>query len=193
MARKKAVDINESLTSLPMVALDQFTDFQGTLKVLTDESYTRLRESVLKHGVSFPIFVWRQEMKSGKVRHYVIDGHQRLVVLRGLQKEGYEVPEKLPVVLISAKSRKEAKEKLLLVVSQYGHLSIPGLESFMEDAKLSLPNLKDMIQLPELNLGELDVDIDLTPFLANIPEVTQTGDEEQRMIVCPHCGQEFAL
>ncbi len=62
---------------------------QGNLKELSVPNFEKLKHSLLKHGISFPLFVWQH----GGI-NYVLDGHQRDRVLRRMQEEGYEVPYK---------------------------------------------------------------------------------------------------
>lgn len=65
--------------TLPLADL---LDFQGNLKFLADAEFQKLRRLILKRGFSYPVFVWGG--------NNIMDGHQRLLVLRHLiEKEGY--------------------------------------------------------------------------------------------------------
>jgi len=134
------------------------TEFQGGLKIRDEADIEKAKTSILKYGWSFPFFVW----VSGKT-NYCLDGHARLLVLKQLEEEGYLIPE-LPVVYISAKNRAEAKQKLLRLNSNFGHLTKESVLEFAEDIDLNF----DEIALP-------DSVIDFT----DATEPTETeGDDE---------------
>ena len=43
--------------------LEDLHPLQGDLKTLSEEKYRKLRKTLLKHGFSFPFFVWKNEGK----------------------------------------------------------------------------------------------------------------------------------
>jgi len=57
------------------VPLNELQNFQGNLKTLGDGDFKKLRNQILKHGFSFPVFVWGKQL---------LDGHQRIFVARSL-------------------------------------------------------------------------------------------------------------
>ena len=85
------------------IELDELLEFQGNLKTLDKIEAEKLKQSILKHGFSFPFFVWTDNQK----QKHIIDGHQRLSVLKDMCSDGYEV-NSLPVVYIEAKTEKQA-------------------------------------------------------------------------------------
>ena len=60
---------------------------------------------------------------------YILDGHQRINVIKSCNGEPYE----LPYIPIEAKNKVEAKKKLALVNSQYGRITRDGWDGFMHD------------------------------------------------------------
>src|SRR5262245_35127684 len=108
----------KAATSIELVNLQPL---QGNLKELSVKNFDKLKKSILKHGLSFPFFVWQ----NGGV-NYVLDGHQRDRVLRKMQEQGYTIPS-LPCALVEAKDRKEAAAKILLISSQYGKMTEQSL------------------------------------------------------------------
>jgi DNA modification methylase len=138
--------------------LAELTEMQGGLKERTDVDYDKIKLSIIKYGFSFPLFVW----KSGKT-NYLLDGHGRFATLCKMQKDGYIVPP-LPVVYIQAKDKKEAKQKLLRLNSQYGKMTKESVLEFAEDIDLNF----DEIALP-------DTVIDFTD--ATEPQETEGDDE----------------
>jgi DNA modification methylase len=138
--------------------LAELTEFQGGLKQRTDIDYDKIKLSICKYGFSFPFFVWKNGSKN-----YLLDGHGRFATLCKMQKDGYTIPP-LPVVYVSCKDKKEAKEKLLRLNSQYGKMSKESVLEFCSDIELNF----DEIALP-------DTVIDFTD--ATEPQETEGDDE----------------
>ena len=69
------------------VPLADLTPLQGDLKDLSEGNFEKLKKSILKHGITFPFFVWQSGGKN-----YILDGTQRDRVLKRMAEEGYEVP-----------------------------------------------------------------------------------------------------
>jgi len=127
------------------VPLDDLKNFQGNLKELGRESFEKLRRQILsKKGFSFPVFVWGD--------NNLLDGHQRLFVVRHLVEEkGYSVGP-LPVVEIEAVDKKEAAEKLLDLNSHYGKIIDQGLSDFINDNDLDFDTLVNDLDLPDFDI-----------------------------------------
>jgi site-specific DNA-methyltransferase (adenine-specific) len=137
--------------------LKQITDFQGNLKERDDADFEKIERSIKKHGFSFPFFIW----KKGKI-NYCLDGHGRLGALNRLVASGEKLPP-LPVVYVQCKDEAEAKEILLKLNSQYGHMTADSVREFLGDLQ---------IDFEDLALPEGTLDLSLTPT-----EET-TGDDE---------------
>jgi len=153
---------------------------QGDLKELSESNFNKLRQSILRHGITFPFFVWQNDSKN-----YILDGTQRDRVLTRMAEEGFHIPA-LPCALIEAKDRKEAAEKILLIGSQYGKMTNNSLEQFLSENDLDLMALNDELELPSIDL-EFFRDADFQPV---------STDEQGRLdrknpITCPNCGHEF--
>lgn len=116
-------DIRVTCHAADVLPVDSLVEFQGNLKTISRENLDKLKRSILRHGFSAPIFVWR-----GSDNH-ILDGHQRLRALLEFRQEGYNLPL-LPVVFIDAEDEKEAKEKLLYITSQYGDFDKNGFWDF---------------------------------------------------------------
>ena len=122
--------------------LEDMTVMQGNLKERNDTDYEKIKKSILTYSFSFPFFIW----KSGKT-NYLIDGHGRFATLCKMQKDGYIIPP-LPVVYISCKDKKDAKQKLLRLNSQYGKMTKESVLEFAEDIDLNF----DEIALPDTTI-----------------------------------------
>jgi hypothetical protein len=152
--------------------LENILDFQGELKSLSSTNYERLKKQILEQGFSAPIFVWKNNAK-----YYCLDGTQRRLVLTKLKAEGYKIPD-LPAVEIFAKTKLEAKKKLLSYVSQFGKVESQGLYEFIIEAEIPIEDMADF-EIPEIDMDEFKAEYfaDDPPAGAgsedNIPEVAQ--------------------
>lgn len=144
----------------------EMTDLQGNLKARTDIDYDKIKLSFIKYGFSFPFFVWKSEG-----RNYILDGHGRASTLAKMQKDGYLIPD-LPVVYVDCKDKKEAKEKLLRLNSQYGKMTKESVLEFAEDIELNF----DEIALPDTTICFDDVTE--TPETEGDDEVPEVDEKE---------------
>ena len=152
----------------------EMTELQGTLKHREDVDYDKIKLSMIKFGFSFPFFVAKLEGKN-----YILDGHGRFGTLCKMQKDGYLIPD-LPVVYVECKDKTEAKEKLLRLNSQYGHmtkesvLEFVGGEFELNTEEISLPDTvidfaddTDAVEdFPELKEGDRDTQCTMTFVLS---------------------------
>jgi hypothetical protein len=152
------IQISTTLDNLPKLGLGQLTDFQGNLKDLRDVDLHKMIASFLIEGFFVPFYVWND----GET-NWILDGHQRLrtltylekngiyakmqgesVEISNTQKKGYSkviVPDQFPVVYIDSKDTKNAKEKLLLINSQYGQITKDGFDEFTVDLEKDFFNI----------------------------------------------------
>jgi hypothetical protein len=128
--------------------LDKLVPLQGNLKVLSVREFEKLQASLLQYGISFPFLAWKQNGTT-----YILDGHQRDTVLRKMREQGWKIPP-VPVAYVQAKSKKEAMEKILLISSKYGQITHEGLLEFVALGDIKLPDLKNYIHIPELDLDK---------------------------------------
>src|SRR5688572_29346888 len=128
------------------IRLEELTQLQGNLKELSEANFRKLKASIIKNGITFPLFIWQHEGAN-----FILDGTQRDRVLRKLADEGYHIPS-LPCALITAKDKREACEKILLISSQYGKMTNDSLYEFISKNQLGFPDLEEMLELPQINL-----------------------------------------
>lgn len=159
------------------IALSEFVELQGPLKSLSVDNYTKLKNVIIEHGFSAPVSVWRH-----KDKFKIIDGHQRVRVLRGMLDEGYKIPKKIPVVWIEAKSEKEAVLKCLSAASAYGHVEDEGLYELMVKHKLTMGDVKN-IELPKIELPKFAQNYFEEPTEGNIPddEIPETRETSVKL------------
>ena len=128
------------------LAPHDITPFQGNLKDLSVANYKKLKAGILKLGFSEPLSVWRYQGTN-----YVLNGHQRLrTVLKMISDEGYQCDE-LPINIIQADNKKQAKEKILALTSQYGEITSAGLYEFLNEADISLNDINEHYRFAEID------------------------------------------
>ena len=167
---------------------------QGDLKVMDPEDKAALRASLEEWGFSFPVHSW--EDPKGK-KKYVMDAHQRLVVISEMASEGWVIPD-LPVAWVYAKNMDEAKKKLLAAASQYGRVTVGGLTKFIKVANVPVKVLPTMYRFPEIDMVKFQA-AHLTPgtkevsFTATDKKAGELDEDEFKDFehTCPKCGFEF--
>lgn len=161
--------------------LNELTPLQGNLKELSHANFEKLKRSILKHGITFPFFVWQSDGTN-----WILDGTQRDRVLSKMVQEGYRCPL-LPCATIEAKDRKEAAEKILLISSGYGKMTEESLDEFLSENDLSFLELSDELELPAIDERYFS---DPNDFSAG-NEDEQGRLDQKSPVACPACGHEF--
>lgn len=152
-------------TALPLSA---FKDFQGNLKSLSQNDYTRLRKQIEDLGFSEPISVW--QAPEGET--FILNGHQRLHTVQKMVEDGFTCPA-LPVSIIDAGSRLEAKKKLLAFTSQYGQMERQGLYEYVMESEILPQDLLLDYRFPEIDLNSF-----LQEFFVEIQPEPGCGEDE---------------
>jgi len=133
--------------------IDDLEPLQGELKKLSDKNFNKLRKSLIEKGFKLVLHVWQ----NGGV-NYLIDGHQRVYVLQQLRKQGYEVPP-IPCALVQARTYSEAKETVLMAISQYGKVDEKGFDDFIDGEDFDLDAF-DIPNLPDYDFPSLETQPD---------------------------------
>jgi hypothetical protein len=128
---KKQIKIN--CIGADTVHIDKLETFQGGLKELSEESYQKLKNLILEHGIIAPINVWEFTEET----LVVLDGHQRNKALIRMRNEGFIIP-KLPINYINAVDEQDAKRKLLCLTSTFGTMTQESLIEFCTDAEIDV-------------------------------------------------------
>jgi len=162
--------------------LDQLVPFQGELKSLSEDSFNKLKKSLLKYGVTFPFFVWQDGPT-----YNILDGQQRERVLTALKDEGYVIPL-LPVVLIEAANATEAREKILLASSQNGEITQESLYQFIHQNQIDWTEISSMV-----DFRVFGVDKFTDGWMKESPEDFKEVDENiETEHTCPKCGYQWS-
>ena len=159
-------------TGSDTIELDELADFQGALKQRSAADINKIIKSIKKHGFSFPFFVWAHD----DINH-VLDGHGRLAALKKMQADGEEIPA-LPCVYVEAENEAEAKEKLLKLNSQYGHMTAESVADFLDGMEIEL----DDLALPDgvLDLSGIAAPEEETKGDDDAPDVDEDGEPDSK-------------
>lgn len=131
------------------VPLESLEPFQGDLKQLSKEEYEKFRKVLIQDGFSFCVHIWQNKKKN-----YIIDGHQRVFVLKQLREtEGFKIPA-IPVSVIKAPSFKAAKLRVLSGASQYGRITQSGLHQFMTENEIAFDDIVASFNFSEIDFGD---------------------------------------
>lgn len=158
-------------------SLDNLIPFQGDLKELTKANYEKLKTEILQHGFSAPFFYWASNEKIPK--KYLLDGHQRKITLVAMEQEGFYLPNKFPVVEIKAKTKREAKSKLLAFTSQYGKISKAGLIQFAEHSKIDIEKVVGRFSFDAISFDGFSQGVVSSHERTNGIENVDDGDGEE--------------
>lgn len=128
---------------LPVLDYRLVKPLQGDLKDLSDTNHAKLLRVLQRRGFTTPLYVW----KNGE-DYYLLDGHQRRRVMmkNDLNDEGSYL---VPYLRIAAADEQDAKAQLLEITSQYGTITIEGLDEFAFDLELEDINF-DAINMERL-------------------------------------------
>lgn len=153
------------------VDVDELYDLQGNLKSSNEERDVKLQNSMIEFGFSFPIFYW--EDTDG--RKWIIDAHRRKANLIKLRERGWTIP-RLPADPVYAESKTQAKQKLLLLNSQYGEITKEGWDEFTGDVPMD--DIEDMLEIPGLEDAEVN----------EVKATSIPSEKEPETFTCSNCG-----
>lgn len=176
MSEKQRGAIRVTCKAADALPLDALIDFQGDIKTLSEENAAKLRARIERDGINAPVFVWRSGGKASK--HYILDGHQRVAVLRQMAIEGIEIPD-IPVAYIDAKNRKDAASKLLAIASQYGQFVFSELEKWADEIDVTFDDIR---------LMGAEMTLEVPDFSISSEDEQGRLDKVGKQVVCPNCG-----
>jgi hypothetical protein len=170
------MEIRNDVKELVMMDIEELVPFQGNLKNLTKRNYEKLKKQIYSLGFSAPFFAWRDPSDK---KLYLLDGHQRHRALKQMRvEESFSMP-KLPVVIIAAEDKTQAKKKVLSLTSQYGNMTDEGLYEFMSESGLSIPDIEDF-RFPEIGIDSFKKSF--------FEEPEETIVQPAGVHLCPNCG-----
>lgn len=175
MAAKAQRVIEVTCKGATTVPIESLEGFQGNLKTLEERRYEKLKTAILRFGFSFPMQLWKSRGKS-----YIIDGHQRLFVVKKLIAEGWKLNggKRLPADWIQAKNKKEARAKVLLASSEYGTFDEESVYGFMHEPgmEIDIGDLRAYANLSSINMKDFEAGWFGEPTM---PELGETSPFEQ--------------
>lgn len=172
--------------------IDQINPFQGDLVEMSDEARSKLKTEILTTGFAFAPHVW---LNPDDEKYYLLDGHQRISVLKDLRADGYDIP-KIPINVVEGHSIKEAKRRILQARSQYGQMTAQGLYDFTVLNDISLQDLHASFDFPSIDMARFDSffskpaeDEEKKPAEGS----REIGEDQFSHLIhtCPECGHRF--
>ncbi|HAV56626.1 MAG TPA: hypothetical protein DCX45_03690 [Acinetobacter junii] len=154
---------------------------QDGLKTSTPDNLTKLKNSIKANQFIMPFTVWQENKK----QLWILDGHHRKLALEELEKEGTEIPKLLPANFVDVENKKEACKLVLLYSSLYAEIQNKGLEDFLANSNLSLNELVNEINLPDVDLTEY--------FKQAIPEEQLDDAPEPQKTALSKLGDLFLI
>lgn len=186
------MEVINKIDNLVYKKYEELEGFQEDLKELSKQEYEKLKNSILINGIIAPVYVWNNK---------ILDGHQRVKVLKQLKLSGVDIPEEIPCVEIVAKSEKQAKKFLLQYVSQHGKITDEGLYSYLHNSTLIKDyfDIKQEIDLPGFNMDMFEKGY-ITDFTKEDLEKAQFAEDKEKEVdenietdyECPKCGHKFS-
>jgi hypothetical protein len=144
------------------VPLAQLQGLQHGLKSLSPENHKKLRALIIRKGFIDPVAVWRQGDD-----YFLLNGHQRVGVVRALVAEGYQCPD-IPVTVVDAANLKEAKDHVLAMSSSFATVEEEGLRNFLRDSEIATEILLDEMRLTDFSMRDfidsMTDEIEMTPI-----------------------------
>lgn len=139
-----------------MLKLDyrELLPLQGELKDFDEAGEQALLESLKQKGAFVPFFVWVEEWHETEATRkpetvWILDGHRRhhTYTKHDITIDG---SHKVDCISIDADSLDDAKEKLLLISSQYGTITEEGLAQFLGGTDIDLDFIAQAIRFDAL-------------------------------------------
>lgn len=179
------MQILNKVKDTPTTDVNTFLSWQFNDLKDKDRDVTKLKQSILKSGWSFPVFVWETPQETDEITpdgpkliYYVIDGTGRKLAALQLISEGHTIPE-IPFVRIEAKDLHEAKQKVLEASSQFGGITEDSFLDFTQDIEVQW----DTLEIPDVNEDMFTVnDFEPTEPLEEKPGKMKVDKS------CPQCG-----
>jgi hypothetical protein len=114
--------------TVPWAELQQYE--ANRLKPAEKRNVSKLKSAILDQGFSFPLIVWAPKGRGiAPLRHRRAG---RMAALKALEKDGHPIPP-IPVVLMEAATKAEAKKLVAMASSQFGVADAQSFEAFVQD------------------------------------------------------------
>lgn len=186
--KKEVLKVKLSYGKPVLLRVQDLNEFQGDLKDLSEEGSDQLTGEIKETGFSFAPHAW---LNPKDKKWMLVDGHQRIKVLRKLAKAGYQIP-KIPTIPVIAKTYKEAKRRVLQGISQYGHVKPDGLHEFLTEADILIDDVIASFDIPEVNLKSFKTEFFGKKEKAEQKEKERDENPSKIVHTCPECGHEFS-
>lgn len=157
--------------NLPTIPIADLLPTQGDLKDLTEKNYEKLKNTIIRRGFSYPVYVWEDD----KGVLHLLDKHQRQ---RVLTTEGWNEP--IPYLKVPAKDLQEAMARLLEITSQYATITQEGIDEFIGKYELNEAEVYESTSFDALtSYGDDEQETEVEEDEA--PEVDESGPPKSKL------------
>lgn len=147
ITNNKKIQIKCKYTSLENPA--ELVFLQGSLKSATKENMRKLKNSLIKNGFVFPIYIWKNDNKK-----FIVGGHHRVKAVQELIAQNYQI-DGVPCIEINAKNINEAKKFVLLDSAQYAKINKTEFGDFALEADIDVNEILNEIVSKEIELADI--------------------------------------
>lgn len=170
--------------AIETVPLEKLKAFPGNPKDISDEEKLKLKIQIKKHGILKALSVWKKGNK-----YIVLDGNQRLEVLKELYQEpGGQEFGHIPVEPIECMDEQDASQKCLILIGQYGRLNKAKLKKFVGKAGYeSIEAAQQVFSFVEMDGEQASNETEKTEEAGPEPEPW----EKITYVQCPGCDIQF--
>lgn len=180
MSENKSIQIN--CVGSMVINVDDMDELQGGLKELSEDSYHKFRKEILTQGFTDPFNLWKSNIDG---RWKIADGHQRKKMLTRMRDaEGFTLPQ-FPATELLATDEKDAKTKLLGLVTTYGKITGQGLYEYMHTGHIDEDRLESLV-IPDFNIPDFKDEFFNMEHDNHPPTI-----QPQKLITCPACDHQF--
>ncbi len=172
----KTIEIN--VKNPKLAKIEDLHPIQGDLKSLSKENFEKLKSAILDLGFAEPVTCWRDK----KNKLYTLNGHQRLRCVNMLIQDGYHI-DGIPIVEVTAPSKKDAVKLCLTLASSYGEANDEGLYALMEHNNIDFDFLSEKVSFPEIDLNEFK------EGYLDLADNKETSEDETEVKTCEYCYQ----
>jgi len=145
--------IKDKIIKSELVDWKRFEFIQSeNFKELKKPAYEKLKQSIIKNSFVESFKVWQ----NGK-QLYCLDGYHRCLILKELEADGFDVPEKFRADFIDCKDKKEAAKLVAIYSSIYAKITKDGLYEFIHTTDVGIETLKLESDIPGIDMNAFEL------------------------------------
>ena len=137
-------------------------------KKLPRQAREALRESIKNNDFVESFKVWNDGDTT-----WCLDGKHRVEVMKELESEGVQIPEKLRADFIDCPDRNSAAKLVLIYSSKYAKITEMGMAEFIRTYDLPIAEFRDQILIPDFDFRKFEKKISLEQIQEDTLDASQ--------------------